>query len=138
MKFHKIGGDGSAKCNALFTGRESDTVPGAVFRVHCSEIHLLDSAEGLGHGYAKHIVTLQNESGVEIQAFTYTAVDIDDTLKPFTWYKFHVLTGAEEVRLDPVYIQAIRSVEAVPDPDVQRAKRELAIYGLSSVQPMVG
>ena len=41
----------------------------------------------------------------------------DDTyknprLKPYTWYKKHVLVGAKEARLPPVYIKIIEEIKA--------------------------
>ena len=33
LLFHKIGRDGSAKCNAFYTGLEADTLYGALYRI---------------------------------------------------------------------------------------------------------
>ena len=51
LRFHKAGRDGSAKCDALHTGRKQDLVHGVLFRIDALERPALDMAEGLGHGY---------------------------------------------------------------------------------------
>ncbi|PUB91560.1 MAG: hypothetical protein DBP01_01735, partial [gamma proteobacterium symbiont of Ctena orbiculata] len=43
-----------------------------------------------------------------VVAYTYYATFIDRTLKPYQWYKHHVLTGALEYGLPAPYIDRLR------------------------------
>jgi gamma-glutamylcyclotransferase (GGCT)/AIG2-like uncharacterized protein YtfP len=126
LVFHKVGMDGSAKCDALCTDVAGDVVFGVLFRIDADEKPLLDACEG--SGYAERQVQLFVRSGQQVSAFTYCATHIDDGLKPFDWYRQHVLCGAVEHGLPDYYIQRIAAVDAVADPDTARRAREMAIY----------
>jgi gamma-glutamylcyclotransferase (GGCT)/AIG2-like uncharacterized protein YtfP len=128
LRFHKSGKDGSAKCNAFHTGYEVNIVEGAVFELEVDEIIHLDRVEGLGVGYEKNSVEVFNINGDPLQAFTYLATDINDSLLPFSWYKNHVLVGAKSCGLSPGYIEKIMRVRDQEDRDKAREKRELAIH----------
>lgn len=124
LRFHKRGlKDGSGKCNAYFTGVKSDRVIGVVYEIRARDKVQLDTAEGLGNGYHEANVTVTIE-GEEQTAFTYLADPqfIDDSLKPFTWYKAFVVYGARDHALPRSYIDQLGAVNAVPDPDMTRAK----------------
>jgi gamma-glutamylcyclotransferase (GGCT)/AIG2-like uncharacterized protein YtfP len=127
--FHKRSHvDGSAKCDACVTGDPEDTVQGVVFRFKQAEKPLLDQLEGLGKGYEVKLVQLLTRDGQTVCAYTYIATDIDATLKPFDWYKTHVLTGAREHTLPADYIDRIAAIEAWTDADNERCRRELSVY----------
>lgn len=132
LRFHKKSNtDGSAKCS-LAEKRDS-VAYGVIFEIDPAEKKLLDQAEGLGFGYRDLQITLnpvnychedrssQNGSGL-LTAYTYLAMEshIDDSLKPFRWYKQLVLKGAEQHHLPEKYIQMIRETAALPDPDRKR------------------
>jgi hypothetical protein len=52
---------------------------------------------------------------------------IDDSLKPYGWYKDFVLAGGSEHGLPPEYIaEYIQSVEAIEDPNKTRDKKQRA------------
>lgn len=126
--FHKIGQDNSAKCDAKETGHTADTVIGVVFEISDADKRCLDKFEGLGRGYHDKTVELIGEDGRELQATTYYATKIDATLKPFHWYKNHVVKGAKENGISAKYIQAIINVQSMADPELGRHERETAIY----------
>lgn len=128
LKFHKIGKDGSAKCNALFTGIEADIVEGVVFEIDPREIVTLDRAEGLGKGYDKLNVIVTNKQGVKLEVFVYFATNMNDSLLPFSWYKQHVLKGAKSAGLSDNYISELMDINTINDPDSSRESRELKIY----------
>jgi gamma-glutamylcyclotransferase (GGCT)/AIG2-like uncharacterized protein YtfP len=128
LKFHKIGKDGSAKCNAFFTGIEGDIVEGVVFEIEPREIVALDRAEGLGKGYDKLNVKVSNNQGVKLDVFLYFATNMDDSLLPFSWYKQHVLEGAKSAGLTGNYISEIMDIKTICDQDSSRESRELKIY----------
>ena len=128
LLFHKIGQDSSAKCDASETGRKANTVIGVVFKISETDKRCLDKFEGLGRGYNDKTVELIGADGRELQATTYYATKINAALKPFHWYKNHVVRGAKENGIPAKYIQAIIDVESIADPEVDRHEREIAIY----------
>ncbi|MBA4037504.1 MAG: gamma-glutamylcyclotransferase [Bradyrhizobium sp.] len=118
LRFHKRSRDKSAKCNAFASGN-NNTVIGVLFRFDPAERAKLDEAEGVGAGYERATVTVINEEGRRRKALIYLATPdyIDDSLKPYGWYKDFVLAGASEHGLPPEYIaDYIESVEATHDP----------------------
>ncbi len=130
LRFHKAGRDGSAKCDAFYTGELTDRIYGALFHIAHHEKPLLDAVEGLGQGYDEKWVEVQTDDGVAVTAVTYIATHIEAGLKPYTWYLEHVLVGAGELSLPRQYIERkIRSVEAVTDGLRERHERELSLHG---------
>ncbi len=125
--FHKSAGDGSAKCDAEESGNPDDRVIGVVYEMADAEKPDLDRHEALGFGYDEKQVELITGSG-RLQAWMYYATRINKALKPFHWYKDHVLTGARENELPAEYISQIEAVESVDDPKPERHDRELSIY----------
>ena len=118
LRWHKLGRDGSGKCDALFTGDQADTVWGVLFDVAWAEKPRLDAAEGLGIGYFDIEVQVATATGT-VHARTYQAWPdkIDTALRPFDWYKEHVLRGAHEHGLPVAYVAGIERIETVgPSP----------------------
>jgi hypothetical protein len=68
------------------------------------------------------------ESNNRYNAFTYYATHIDTDLRPYHWYKHHVLTGAIEHQLPNSYLEKISRIVSIPDPHLGRHKREMMIY----------
>ena len=128
LSFHKIGHDGSAKCDAFFTDDADDLVMGVLYTIDSAEKDYLDQVEGLGNGYEIKEVALLHPEGHQVLAFTYYATHIDPALDPFHWYREHVLRGAQEFALPEHYIEVIRQVSCMVDDDHERMKNELAIY----------
>jgi hypothetical protein len=107
-------------------------VIGVLFSFDPAERAKLDEAEGVGKGYEHATVTVVNEHGQEQQALTYLADNafVDDSLKPYTWYKDFVLAGGREHGLPPEYMhEYVESVEAIEDPNIARDKRQRATLG---------
>lgn len=128
LKFHKIGQDGTAKCNALHTENPADCVFGSLFGINEEEKKYLDKAEGLGYGYNEKIVIVEDGLGNHFEAFTYYATQINNSLLPFSWYKNHVVIGAIESSLPEYYIMRIQSVAAIEDPDAERSLKQRMIH----------
>lgn len=128
LMFHKKSKDGSGKCDAYETGNKADYVIGILFIINPDEKHKLNDCEGLGNGYEEKEVIVRLESGDTHKAFTYYATDINPDLKPYDWYKEHVVRGAQENNLPPDYIAMIMNVESVPDPEKSRENKEMSIY----------
>ena len=131
LRFHKVGRDGSGKCDAFHTGDPDHYVIGALFELDPVEKAQLDVVEGVGAGYDEKQVCLVGGSGSEVGAFTYVATRIDRLLKPYTWYKHHVLTGARESLLPGDYISALEQIESIRDPDENRAAAEYALHAVT-------
>lgn len=129
LEFHKAGRDGSAKCDAFWTGHPANRVIGVVFDIEDAEKPELDRAEGLGRGYDQKRVAVTTVAGDSLTVLTYCATRIDVSLRPFHWYKEHVLRGAREYGLPGDYIKWISAIESIADPDPARHERELALYG---------
>ena len=128
LRFHKKSIDGSGKCDAYQTGNPGHVIFGVVFEMDQAEKPALDKKEGLGNGYKEKEVTLTTSAGEEIKASTYYATNISKDLKPYQWYKHHVLTGAQEHGLPEAYVDRIKSIEATEDQDQERHEREMGIY----------
>lgn len=128
LKFHKVGQDGSGKCDALFTGNTKHHVFGVLYEICSSDKLSLDQAEDLGIGYAEKMVTVENSAGQEVQAFTYTALIIKAGLMPFSWYKEHVIIGANEAQLPKGYQATIATVETLADPNIERSLAQSSIH----------
>ena len=129
LRFHKVSHkDGSAKCDVNETGVSEHIVYGVVFHISEHEKPELDRKEGLGYGYEEKDVLIKLKNGSDIEAFTYYATNIDPALKPFDWYKEHVLRGAWENELPQDYIRIIDTIDFDKDPDKERRNRELSIY----------
>ena len=110
--WHKRGSDGSGKCDVVFAGADSDeAVWGVLFEIDEAEKAALHRAEGLGVGYLEKTVAVLTEAGVR-HAMTYQAKpgQTDATLRPFAWYKAHVVRGAREHGLPA---DCVRELEAV-------------------------
>ncbi len=127
LRFHKIGQDGSAKCDAYFTGASVDLLHGVLYDIDPADKRSLDRIEGLGAGYDQREVWVDTERAC-LSAVTYVATQIDPGLKPFGWYKRHVLVGAREAGLPLDYIDSIQSLPHKDDHDLDRHCREVAIH----------
>jgi gamma-glutamylcyclotransferase (GGCT)/AIG2-like uncharacterized protein YtfP len=129
LAFHKVSqSDGSAKCDAEYTGNSRDEVHGILYWIHQGQLGTLDRIEGNGVGYQRRKVTVLSPCGRTCEAESYFATVIDKSLRPFDWYKEHVLRGALSRNLPEPYVRMIDAVPAVADPDPFRRDRELAVY----------
>ena len=99
-----------------------------VFDIDDSGKFRLDQYEGLGKGYEEKIVEVISIEGNLLEATTYYATNIDPSLKPYSWYKEHVLRGAKESSFPDEYIQYIFGIKTIEDPNPERHADEMAIY----------
>jgi hypothetical protein len=127
--FHKRSDDGSGKGNALHTNREADIVWGVIFALDPKEKEVFDQAEGLNKGYCDTTVTVTDQAGVNYEAHMYVAEpnSIDDTLRPYSWYKRFVVDGARQHQLPADYVAEIERTEATEDPNRVRDARNREI-----------
>jgi gamma-glutamylcyclotransferase (GGCT)/AIG2-like uncharacterized protein YtfP len=119
LAFHKRGQDDSGKCNLLQTHHPEAEVHCALYRMATDHKPLLDGFEGLG--YRDTEIQVQYNSA-QINCFVYIAESshIDDSLKPYSWYKDIVLLGGEYHGLPQAYLRRIQQVESGIDPDLER------------------
>jgi hypothetical protein len=126
--FHKRGyGDASGKCG-LLTADNNALAHGVEFAIRDEDQALLDTIEGVGHGYRCHEVVVEHGSLGVLTCLTYLATVLDESLRPFHWYRQHVITGAREHGLPADYQRRLKALPVIDDPDVVRHQRELAIY----------
>ena len=140
LTFHKYSKkDGSGKCTIECS--ESDKVYGVLFKINKADECKLDKAEGAyGNGHYKKVTCKikiwdskckEYKGGVTVCGVkTYQARPerIDRKLKPYSWYKQHVLVGAIEQKLPPHYIDYLIRIDADRDCDRKREACELSIY----------
>lgn len=132
LAFHKFSHvDFSAKCDAYATGDPADSVIGVLYELHANEKPLLDSIEGVGNGYEEKRVTVDTGASA-IAAYLYSATHIDPDVKPFSWYKEHVMRGAREHELPDDYLNFLEHFESIADPQRDRHLSELGIYDAES------
>lgn len=77
LRFHKVGSDGSGKCDAFFTGDSTDILYGVLYHLPASGKPVLDRIEGLGAGYDERTVAVRLANGSQVEAVTYVATELD-------------------------------------------------------------
>jgi len=128
LTFDKVSRDGSGKCDAEATGKNTDRVYGVLFEIASAEKNALDRAEGLGKGYKEERVEVVTDSGT-VKAITYIATEKEPILKPYHWYKALVLAGAVEHGLPSQYVEWLRAFQSLEDPNAdRRAKNEALLF----------
>lgn len=117
--------DGSGKGNILATAKPEDVVWGVLFDIADQDRSDLDRSEG---GYTRIATEVLTAEG-PLPAVTYIARPdrVDDTLKPYTWYKDFVVRGAQQHGLPDGYIEQLTAIEAVGDPDAARDRHNRCI-----------
>ncbi|MDG0853383.1 gamma-glutamylcyclotransferase family protein [Roseateles puraquae] len=126
LVWHKVSKDGSGKCDVVATDAPRAVVHGVVYAIDQCQKAALDRAEGLGNGYSERRVDLE-VNGEPLVATLYYATRTDSTLKPYSWYKAHVLAGAREHDLPATYRAAIEAIEATQDPDASRHTAQMKL-----------
>ncbi|MCG6872078.1 MAG: gamma-glutamylcyclotransferase [Gammaproteobacteria bacterium] len=123
LAFHKRGADGSAKCDAHFTGRPQHQVIGVLYAVDSGQLERLDEFEGAG--YRRDRLELNAAAYGACTAWLYRAEDhwIDAALPPWDWYHALVVAGAVEHRLPDSYLAGLLRAPVQPDPDSARSSR---------------
>lgn len=123
LRFNKHSrADGSAKCNIQETGNRDDCVHGIIYRFDEIEKASLDKAEG---GYECTNINLPQFGRVMVYLARPAA--INNALRPFTWYHDIVIAGALLHGLPAEYVNKLKDVEAIMDPDTSRERRYRAI-----------
>ena len=129
FRFHKRSRDKSAKSDAFEIGDRTHIVWGVIFDIDEREKPELDDAEGLGAGYKEKAATVLDERGQEHRIFLYVAEagSIDNTLRPYSWYKRFVIDGARLHGLPDEYVRVIAAMPDMDDTDQTRDRRNRSI-----------
>jgi len=125
LAFHKRGRDGSAKGDAVRTGRPEDRLGVAAYELSAEDKIELDALEGLGSGYRQETVRAVVD-GVEREGSLYVAERsaVDDTLQPFAWYRAMVAAGAAYHGFPEEFLAEVQAVRAAPDLNPGRAVQQ--------------
>ena len=126
LKWHKRSNkDGSGKCSIGQHGDGSGIVQGAIFSLPEDQKVDLDRAEGRGFGYEEVSIEVETATGPkECVTYRAEATHIDDSLRPFSWYRDLVVAGAEALELHPDYVELLRRTPAIDDPDRARDMKQ--------------
>ncbi len=115
LHFHKRSKDESGKCNILPGGRGVYIV---IFDLLPEDKNRLDIIEGLGYGYSETTVSTPDFGDCATYVAEHSHIDI--LLRPYDWYKELVLLGAGTHDFPDDYLNQIRVVQALVDPDPVR------------------
>ncbi len=109
------------RVSATWLAREKNRMEfyGAIYRIDSAHKTILDRFEG--NGYHDSQLTVEFH-GQEYSCLTYLAQPsyIQNSLKPFHWYKELIVLGARHLRFPDAYVRSIESIESVDDPDEER------------------
>ena len=129
LRWHKVGKDGSGKCDIAIAENPESLVFGVVYELPLAQKSALDDAEGLGHGYTEIRLDVETRDGI-VTAWAYRALITDASVLPFTWYRALVVAGAREHSLPAQYVGGLQAARAVPDHDDARAAMNFALAGV--------
>mgnify|MGYP001826493606 CR=1 FL=1 len=122
LRFHKRGRDGSAKCDAWFTGDPTDRLYGVVYRIARAERQHLEQAEDLGRGYdCGRVRVVMGQRTLTLLTFRARPQALAPDLCPFDWYLAYVVSGARQHSLPAGYVARLERTPSLRDPDPKRA-----------------
>lgn len=121
LRYHKNGGDGSAKCNVVHTEDQGDWVIGVVYEMLASELPVLDQVEGLGYGYDREICEVKmGKNWTEAYLYIAQPEFIDEDSRPYCWYRDFVVEGARHHQFPEHYIDNHLDVDFKHDENTER------------------
>lgn len=114
--------DGSAKANAIYTGRPEEVLHGALYELDGAGKAMLDRFEDVGGAYRIEDATAETAGGPrEVYFYVGNASRFVENLPPYDWYLGFILAGARQRGLPAELIKRLEAVRAIPDPDARRA-----------------
>jgi cation transport regulator ChaC len=125
LVFNKTSTDRSGKANVI-VGTNQDKTLGVVFGVAKEHEQRLRDYEA---GYNPQMMTVYDvASGESREVSVYIAGinKIQAGLRPYTWYRRHIVCGGGHWGLDPKYLRTIEAALAYEDPDQDRTACELS------------
>ncbi len=115
LTFDMCGADGSAKCN-IKSASKANRVFGVCYKLNTKQWDVLLEYE---RGYGTHNVKLA--SGQFARTFIAEADRSNASFPPYSWYRDIVVAGMERFDFDYEYVELARQVDAIEDPDAERA-----------------
>lgn len=127
LTFWKKGRDGSGKGHLATSPGLAQ--PGVLFTLSPNDLIALDGFEGAGYGYrrADDFTIRLKDTGEIMQAATYIATHLDETLQPYDWYLALIVAGAREHAFDEEIVRDLSATACREDPDRTRASRHEAL-----------
>lgn len=123
LRFHKLGADGSGKCDLV--ADPDDFAFGAVYEISIADRVRLDRIEGIGHGYHGALIDVADFG--EVYFYCAQTSHINTSLEPFDWYHDFVLSGARHHAFPHEYISRIQRIETIRDENGARREENLKI-----------
>ncbi|MDT7041035.1 gamma-glutamylcyclotransferase family protein [Candidatus Nitronereus thalassa] len=122
LRFEKRSPDGSSKCSVV---PSSEILHVAVYEMLPAEKPILDQFEHAGIGYVEQEIHVPGFG----TCFWYVAHEshVDPHLRPYGWYKELVLVGCGHHQFPSDYVERIRQVPHIEDPDVQRHEKWMSL-----------
>lgn len=120
LVFHKVGRDGSGKCDLVVD--PGAVAYGVVYTMDASGRQALDAHEGPDYRVAHLPLAVGSD---RVQCFCYVARSecTDPAMVPFEWYRALVHAGGMHHGLPADYLDRILQVPVRRDPDRQRHQR---------------
>jgi gamma-glutamylcyclotransferase (GGCT)/AIG2-like uncharacterized protein YtfP len=116
IRFHKLGRDGSGKCNVVADPERH--VAGAIYRLETKALSRLDRIEGSGYRRMPIVVRgIRSARRYRANCYVAKAVAIEESLIPYDWYRDIVVDGAKCLGLAEDYVKWLRSFAAQTDPN---------------------
>ena len=142
VRFRKISIDDSGKADLVQTGNLEDIVHGVVYQFDPDHWHALDKHEGAtgnNPGYDRVPIQVHTDSGNrDVTTYLARRGSIDESLKPYTWYRDLILCGAEQHGLPEDYRQKIENIVDIPDPDENRKEKREAEKQIREYRESIG
>jgi len=127
LAFSKKSDDGSGKATLVASVEKQDVVYGVLFSIATEERGAFDRAEGLGNGYERTdrlpVILVGTNSETVATAYIASPSACDASRVPYDWYRDLALAGAIQNGLPGPYVQELRKVIAIPDPNPKRERR---------------
>ena len=142
VRFRKISIDASGKADLVQTGDLEDIVHGVVYEFDPADWDALDKHEGAtgsNPGYGRVPIRVHTDSGNrDVTIYLARKERIDESLKPYTWYRDLILCGAEQHGLPEDYRRKIENIVDIPDPDENRKKKREAERQIREYRASIG
>ena len=142
VRFRKISIDDSGKADLVQTGNPEHIVHGVVYQFDPADWPALDKHEGAtgnNPGYDRVPIQVHTDSGSrDVTTYLARKERIDESLKPYTWYRDLILCGAEQHGLPEDYRRKIENIVDIPDPEENRKKKREAERQIREYRESIG
>lgn len=132
LAFSKVSQDGSGKATLRRVDGSAHPAQGVLYEIQTCEKRYLDAAEGRGY-VCDDSFLVTSESGEQVHCSCYLAneVDLDQSLRPYDWYKALIIAGCEQQGVSDEYSKWINTFQTSADPLSTRKSHLEALKCLS-------